>query len=86
MNNASFFYSVGAASILGIVGTAIATYLFYALVKRAGGLFATMVTYGIPFVAIGWGIIYGEVYGLKQVACLLIILVGVYLANRKVAE
>jgi drug/metabolite transporter (DMT)-like permease len=53
------------------------------LVKRAGALFASMVTYGIPFVAIGWGIWGGEQVNLIQVTCCGIILVGVYLANKK---
>ena len=46
--------------LLGIAGTAIATALFYVLVKKAGGLFASLVTYGIPFVALAWGFIFGE--------------------------
>src|SRR4030095_6061001 len=33
--------------MLGVAGTAIATALFYVLVKKAGGLFASLVTYGI---------------------------------------
>lgn len=76
--------STGAAAILGILGTAVASVIFYMLVKRAGAVFASMVTYGIPFVAIAWGIIYGEEISWKQVVCLIIILCGVYVANRKV--
>ena len=68
--------------MLGVAGTAIATALFYILVKRAGGLFASLVTYGIPFVALGWGFIFGEEITVLQIACLGIILSGVYLANR----
>ena len=30
------------------------------LMKRAGGIFASTVTYGIPFVAIAWGLIHHE--------------------------
>jgi len=67
--------------MLGIVGSAIATALFYVLVKRAGGLFASLVTYGIPFVALAWGFVYGEKITILQIACLGIILCGVYLAN-----
>lgn len=78
-----YLLATGAASLLGIVGTAVATIIFYMLVKRAGGIFASMVTYGIPFIAIGWGIIYGEAFGWKQVVCLLIILSGVYWVNKK---
>jgi len=67
--------------MLGVAGTAIATALFYILVKRAGGLFASLVTYGIPFIALTWGFIFGENITLLQIACLVIILCGVYLAN-----
>ena len=63
----------------------VATFLFYALVKRSGGLFASMVTYGIPFIAVAWGVYFKEKFEWPQVACLLIILSGVYLANRKVS-
>jgi drug/metabolite transporter (DMT)-like permease len=72
--------------LLGILGTAVASIIFYMLVKRAGAVFASMVTYGIPIVANFWGIIYGEDVGWKQFACLLLILLGVYLANRKPAD
>ena len=68
--------------MLGIAGTAIATALFYVLVKKAGGLFASLVTYGVPFIALAWGFIFGENITLLQIACLVIILFGVYLANK----
>ncbi len=83
--NHQLFIAISAAAFLGIVGTAFASIIFYTLVKRAGGVFASMVTYGIPFVAIGWGVFYGEVYNLKQIVCLLIILLGVYWGNKKKA-
>jgi drug/metabolite transporter (DMT)-like permease len=68
--------------LLGIVGSAFATVLFYLLVKKAGGLFASLVTYGIPFVALFWGVIDGEKTSWIEILCLGIILSGVYLANR----
>lgn len=71
-----------AAATLGILGTALASILFYILVKKAGGLFASTVTYGIPFVAIGWGLIHAENIGFLHFVGLCIILTGVYLANR----
>ena len=71
---------------LGICGSAIATALFYVLVKRAGGLFASLVTYGIPFIALFWGFLDGEKITWFQIICLGIILVGVYLANRQVKD
>ena len=74
-------YSTANAAVLGIFGTAIASILFYILIKRAGAVFSSMVTYGIPIVANGWGLLYGEEVGWKQVACLALILAGVYVAN-----
>lgn len=74
-------YSVWASVGLGIAGSAIATAMFYMLVKRAGILFASLVTYGIPFIAIFWGFIDGEKITWVEWLCLGIILLGVYLAN-----
>jgi drug/metabolite transporter (DMT)-like permease len=71
-----------ASSALGILGSAIATALFYVLVQKAGALFASLVTYGIPFIALIWGVIDHEQIYWGQIVGLLIILVGVFLANR----
>jgi len=73
--------SVIASSLLGIVASAIATALFYILVRRSGGLFASLVTYGIPFIALFWGFLDGEKITWIEIACLGLILAGVYLAN-----
>ncbi|HAN66744.1 MAG TPA: EamA family transporter [Chitinophagaceae bacterium] len=74
--------STGFSCILGVLGTALASVIFYILIKRAGAVFSSMVTYGIPFVAIFWGILYNEEVGWKQLGGLLVILMGVYLANK----
>lgn len=74
--------SIGYACLLGVVGSALATALFYLLIKRAGGLFASLVTYGIPVVAILWGIVAGETISAVQLGCLALILAGVWVANR----
>ena len=68
--------------LLGIVGSAFATFLFYILVQKASGLFASLVTYGIPFVALFWGFADGEIISITTLICFAIILIGVYLANR----
>lgn len=74
--------SILACVTLGIMGSAVATALYYSLIRRAGGLFASLVTYAVPVVAIFWGVLAGEKIGLVQVGCLGIILAGVYLANK----
>jgi drug/metabolite transporter (DMT)-like permease len=83
LGDTTVLMSTVASAVLGIMGTAVASILFYMLVKRAGTLFASMVTYGIPFIAVMWGVLYGEQVTLWQVGCLGIILGGVYLVNRK---
>ncbi len=75
-------HAVWATTALGVFGSAVATALFYILVKRAGGLFASLVTYGIPFIALLWGVFDRERITPLQIICLFIILLGVYLANR----
>ena len=79
----TFLYAFGASAVLGMMGTAMATILFYILMKRAGVLFSSMVTYGIPFVAVFWGVVGGENIGWVQIVGLVIILTGVYYVNAK---
>jgi len=75
-------YALFSTILLGVVGSAIASVLFYILVQKAGALFSSLVTYGIPFVALAWGFIYQEDITFIQIACLCIILGGVYLARK----
>ena len=70
-----------AAGVLGIFGTGVASVTFYMLMKRSGPVFASMVTYGIPFVAIGWGLLTGETITVLQIIGMAVILLGVRLAN-----
>ena len=80
---APYIKSAGAAIILGVLGTAIASVLFYRVVKLAGVIFASLITYGIPVIAVILGILYGEKITLAEGGCLAIILFGVYVVNRK---
>ena len=81
-SSAQVWNGVLASVALGFLGSAAATILFYMLIKKAGGLFASLVTYAIPVVAIAWGMVDGENISLVQLGCLGIILCGVYLANK----
>jgi drug/metabolite transporter (DMT)-like permease len=82
-SNSTVQWSLVNCLLLGLVGSAFGTVLFYLLVQKAGGLFASLVTYGIPFVALLWGFIDGEKINWVEIFCLAIILSGVYLANRR---
>lgn len=74
-------WSVAVACLLGVVGSAIATGLYYVLIQKAGGLFASLVTYAIPIVAMAWGLLANEKITAVEIGCLGIILAGVYLAS-----
>ena len=82
----AFLISTVWSCILGVAGTAAATVLFYILIKRAGAIFSSMVTYGIPFVAMFWGLFLGEEITLRQVGALALILFGIYIASRSPRE
>jgi drug/metabolite transporter (DMT)-like permease len=79
------YASLGFVAILGILGTAIATILFYELLKLKGSVFSTSVTYVIPIVAVFWGLIYHEKPSWWQETAMGIILIGVSLINKKKA-
>lgn len=69
-------------AILGIVGTGIAMIIFNKLVQISDPVFTTSVTYTIPIVALGWGILDGEIFSSWQLLSALVILVGVFIVNR----
>ena len=70
------------AGFLGIINTGVASVIFYYLMKKAGPVFASTVTYIIPFVALGWGLYAGETVTTVQLGGMAIILLGVRLANK----
>ena len=72
-----------ASVILGVFGTAVAQIFFLMLLKRTGVVFSSLATYIMPFVAILWGVYYGETITNWELICLGIILSGVYFANKK---
>ncbi len=67
--------------ILAIVGTAIAVWIFNHLIQRSSALFASSVTYFIPIVAVVIGFIDNEQISSLQIISMLVILVGVFIAN-----
>jgi len=81
MGNANFLYSTVASAALGIMGTAVASILFYLLIKRAGALYSSMISYAIPVVAVGWGLLLDEQITRMEIVSLGVILTGVYLVN-----
>jgi len=69
--------------VLAIFGTGIAKVMFNKLVQISTPIFSSSVTYTIPIVALFWGVLDGEKLNFMQILATLIILLGVFLANRK---
>ena len=69
--------------VLGILGTGIANILFFKLIQMSSPVFASSVTYLIPIIAFFWGLLDHEMLTPFQFFGAFIILVGVYLANKK---
>jgi len=69
--------------VLAIFGTGIAKVMFNKLVQISTPIFSSSVTYTIPIVALLWGVLDGEKLNFMQILATLIILLGVFLANRK---
>ncbi len=70
-------------AILGVIGTGIANIIFFRLIQISTTVFATSVTYLIPIVAFFWGLLDNEALTATQFMGALIILAGVFLANKK---
>jgi len=75
--------SFGYICILAIVGTALSVIIYNTLIKEAGTVFASTCTYLIPIVAVVWGLLDGETVNFIQMAGVLVIILSVYLINRR---
>lgn len=69
--------------VLALFGTAIASVMYYRLAQRTDALFSSMTTYFMPIMAIFWGFFDGEQLDWHYGLGLLLILVGVYLVQKK---
>ncbi len=74
---------LGFVAILGMVGTATAMILFYKLIQQTSAIFASVVTYLMPIVAVFWGILDGEKLTWIHAIGGVLILMGVYLIQMK---
>jgi drug/metabolite transporter (DMT)-like permease len=75
--------SLGYVALLALLGTALAKIIFNRLIQLSNAVFSTSVTYIIPIVALFWGFLDGEQFNLLQLGAGAIILVGVYISNRR---
>ncbi len=75
--------SLISVSILAIGGTVIASLLFFRLVQLSNAVFASMVAYLIPIVALIFAFFDGESLSIIHLFGMILILIGVYLTRRQ---
>jgi drug/metabolite transporter (DMT)-like permease len=66
--------ALGAITVLGVMGTGACMWLFVKMIQSRGPLFAGMVTYVVPLVALTWGLVDHETITSRQVVAMLGIL------------
>ena len=76
-----FSTSLLSVIVLSLFSTVMASVVFFRLVQLSGVVFASMVSYLIPVVALMWGILDGEAFYPIYILGLIFILGGVYLAR-----
>jgi len=78
-----FWSSLGYLVILALVGTCVAKVMFNRLIQISTPVFSVSVTYMIPVVGVAWGLLDGERFKLTQLLAATVILIGVYLVNKR---
>lgn len=68
---------------LALFSSVIAVILLNILIKYTTPIFVSSVTYIIPIFAIFWGLLDGETLSILQWLCMLVIIAGIYLGNKK---
>jgi len=76
-----FATSIMATIVLATFGSVITLFVFNNLIHHTSAIFASSVTYIIPFFALLWGILDGDHIGTLQIISLIVILIGVYLSS-----
>jgi drug/metabolite transporter (DMT)-like permease len=79
--NPHAWHALGYVAVLAAFGTGISLILWNALIKRTSAVWASSVTYLMPIVAIGWGVLDGETLLPMQLLMVGVILLGVYMVN-----
>ena len=81
--NPAAWQAFGYLTILAVVSTVMALYIFYKLVQDTSAVFGASVSYLIPIVALIWGFWDGEPIGIWHMLSLAVIICGVYLIRER---
>jgi drug/metabolite transporter (DMT)-like permease len=83
ISGAAFWEAFWVMAWLGVIGTGIATVMFYRLIQTHGPLYAGMVTYVIPLGALAWGWYDDETVTGAQIIALVGVLAAVAMVQWK---
>lgn len=83
MSESQLWQGAGFLLILSVVGTALAIFLYFYLIQSTSAVFASMVTYLLPVVAVFWGLLAGEQFTVWYATGGMLILAGIYLVQKK---
>lgn len=75
-------WSLAALVTLGVFGSGLMSICFNRVMQLSSPLFAASVTYLIPIVALGWGVLDGETIYAVQFAGMGVCLLGIWLINK----
>lgn len=75
--------SLAAVTILALFGTVLATIIFFYLVQLNNAVFASMIAYLIPIVALGWGVADGESIEWMHLLAMIFILAGIFIGRNQ---
>ena len=82
-NNNLLHDSLTYVLLLSFFGTAMAKILFNKLIQISSPVFASSVTYSMLIVSVIWGVLDGELFNFHQAVATILIIIGVYLSNKK---
>jgi|TARA_B110000240_G_scaffold197271_1_gene251968 drug/metabolite transporter (DMT)-like permease len=83
INNKIILESLLYVLLLSFFGTAMAKILFNKLIQISSPVFASSVTYSMLIVSVIWGVLDGELFNSSQAIATVLIIIGVYLSNKK---
>lgn len=80
--NPAAWAALGYVGYLAIFSTVLASILFFQLIKWTSPVFASMVSYLVPLVALLWGVVDGETITIFHLIGMILIFLGVYLTRQ----
>ncbi len=74
--------ALGYVAFLSLVGTVLATIIYFKLIQQTTPVFASTTAYLMPIVSVIWGVLDGEALGWQHLVGMILILGGVYLSRK----